>query len=119
MSYTVALTVDPKALPILLGVIEGYKGIVLVGMTLNGEAKAAAESVNRKGYVGGKRDKGIRGDDLLVELLSNGKMKLSVIQRQFASRGFALTSASPILSKLIAAKKVMRVGSSEYRLADK
>jgi len=50
-------------------------------------------------YVGGKRDKGISGADLLTQLLADGRPHpRHEIERAFIERGFSWLSVSPVLS---------------------
>lgn len=54
-------------------------------------------------YVNGKKNKGISGRDLLLEILSKYKRPVSrdALSREFVSRGFAANSLSPTISALV------------------
>jgi hypothetical protein len=65
-----------------------------------------AEAEVKYHYANGIRNKGVKGDDLLLELLKEGPRTKSQLAIGFAQRGFAKTSVSPVVSKLMQADKV-------------
>lgn len=50
-------------------------------------------------FAGGKKNKGIKGDDLLLSWLATGSASSDVLRDVFRERGFKDTSLSPVLSK--------------------
>lgn len=61
-------------------------------------------------YVGGRRDKGIRGRDLVIQTLATGPANHKQLKVAFRDHGFADTSLDSVLSELRQAGAVRRVG---------
>jgi hypothetical protein len=59
-------------------------------------------------FANGKRNKGIKGDDLLLSLLKACAMTSEAIEKAFIAKGFARSSVSPTVSKLRNNKKIAR-----------
>lgn len=105
--------------PILTGVVT--HGIKLVSVDPTGEVDSTP-----KGYVGGKRDKGISGGDLILALLrgdpafvTDGKARIwkgNEISAAFVKNGFAGGSWSPPMSMLLKEDppKVRSLGKGMY-----
>ena len=64
-------------------------------------------------YTNGKRNKGVSGIDLLMGLLKDhkGGVVFEQLKKAFVEKGFSETSVSPILSKLSADGKIVKVGN--------
>ena len=64
-------------------------------------------------YTHGKRNKGVSGIDLLMGLLKDhkGGVVFEQLKKAFVEKGFSETSVSPILSKLSADGKIVKVGN--------
>lgn len=72
-----------------------------------------------RGYAGGRRNKGISGKDLAIQILSTTPVKIwegKDIQRKFAEKGFAPSSASPNLTLLARDGKVRAWGNGRFSL---
>ena len=68
-------------------------------------------------YVGGRRNKGIDGEELVLKVLSNHWTKLSVVESAFKRYGFAQKSANSRLSKMKSMGLVEQgKGTNAYRL---
>jgi hypothetical protein len=65
-----------------------------------------AQSNGNHHYANGIRNKGVRGDNLLLELLKDGPRTKAQLAVSFAQRGFAKTSISPVVSKAVQTNKV-------------
>lgn len=63
---------------------------------------APPEKRRRQGYANGKRDKGISGEDLMMQLLTEASapVRNHDIKEMFELHGFAPSSASPVLAEL-------------------
>ena len=81
----------------------------------------SVEPVVEKGktfrYVGGKRNKGISGSELVLTSLRDhgGLMKVKELEAVFVGKGFSTNSVGPSVSKLVIEKKIKRDGNT-YRL---
>lgn len=72
---------------------------------------------NGHGYAGGRRDKGIHGDQLLRELLRDGaELTAEEITKGFMQRHFAESSSSPWISRMRQAGEIERLTSGRFRL---
>lgn len=101
MNYKVLLNVSASALPTLLAVIEGTKGITLDSITTAPASEAPAAPKTQR-YIGGKRFKGISANDLILKIIDeHGKASLEQLRKGLEAQGFSPTSASPALSGLI------------------
>ncbi len=73
----------------------------------------AEEKTSR--FVNGARNKGVKGEDLLLKTLAIPHTPAEIADA-FEAAGFARNSASPILSRLVAAKKIKRSDAGVYTL---
>jgi hypothetical protein len=98
-----------RALSTLLEVTDGTAEIVEI-------KEAIVKPVKSHAYVGGKRDKGIRSDDLIKEIFTNAKRPVShdEISKEFVRRGFAGNSCSPSLSVAVRNKKIHKLPDGRY-----
>lgn len=69
-------------------------------------------------YVGGKRNKGISGEDLVLQVLGsdNRVFDSAEVRSKFVQNGFAANSAYSTLSKLASEKKIRALGNSKFCL---
>ena len=115
--YAVLLHIDEKNLPTVLSAVAGSATLVSVTATIQEPAveKATPREFH---YAHGKRDKGISGEDLVLEVLAQaGKpVTLTELEAAFVERRFSHNSVSPIIHKLLAAEKIRRVGTGSYCL---
>lgn len=111
VTYRVICDVPSAALTTVMGVLEGSAQIVEVRPV--GEADGATGVRGGKHYAGGKRNKGISGPDLALQILRKYRRPVSPaeMEREFKERGFAPSSWSPSVSRL--GKKVVR-GDNGY-----
>jgi hypothetical protein len=114
--YLVTLHVGEKELPTILGAIAG--SAKLVSVTPTEEAKAEKPTARDFHYVDNKRNKGISGEDLLLQTLGKEPRVFHVkeIEAAFEKHRFSGNSVSPILHRLLAAEKIRRVGTASYCL---
>lgn len=118
LSYRLVLQVTDKALPKVLeeALTNGAK---LLSMTPTAdsdvEGKSDAMRTRNFSYVEGKRNKGIKGEDLIFEVLDlKGVAIPADFKSAFVKRGFASESYAGTLSKLVTEKKVRSLGESRY-----
>jgi hypothetical protein len=67
-------------------------------------------------FVNGKKNKGVSGENLVIETLRSGSADLSELKRVFTHRGFAPTSASPTLSRMMRDGEVERGPHGRFKL---
>lgn len=78
---------------------------------------ARAATLRAPRYANGVRNKGIRGTELLLELLAEGPMTGDQLCKRFVERGFAAKTASAALSQMRAAGNIAYVsGSNKWGL---
>lgn len=111
-TYNVHLTVAANLLPTLLSTIERTRGIILASITV---AEGEEPKTRTPRYHGGKRDKGISAQDLMLEALASGSHKYSDLEKIAKARGFAPSSVSAVLSKMVTAGTVVRSGPRNAR----
>lgn len=113
--YAVLLHVDEKQLPTVLGVLAG--NAKLVSVTPTEEAKAEKKK-KQQHYVDGKRDKGISGEDLLLQAIAKEQRAFTIkeLEEVFLAHRFSGNSVSPVLNRLIQAEKIRKVGAGAYCL---
>lgn len=114
--YEVILHVAEETLSPLIGAVAPQCTIVQVKPK---EATTQPAPTKRKYYVDGKRFKGISGEDLLLQTLAVEKRAYSTVELEavFVAKQFKANSLSPILSRLMAGKKIKRVKPGHYVLA--
>jgi hypothetical protein len=112
--YLVTLHVNDKDLPVVLGAISG--SAKLVSVTPTEEAKA--EKPRNQHYVDNRRNKGIRGEDLILNTLQKEARAFTVkeIESRFVENRFSVNSVSPALNRLVTADKIRKVGTGSYCL---
>lgn len=113
--YAVTLRVSSLVLPTLLQVIDRTRGIALTSIAVMAETAPETPAAPRPSrYAGGKRDKGITADALLLELLSERGRTMAQLEDEFFKRGFARNTASPQVSKKMKEGGIVRTGSIPY-----
>jgi hypothetical protein len=126
-TYRVILHVTSATLPTLLGTIDNAGGIRLVSVSDTEDREPlppspppparAPEPIDvAPRFVGGKRDKGIKGDELVLEVLRSGPASMEELKRAFVNRAFAPGSTGAYLSKLMKAKQIERRPNGRYAL---
>jgi hypothetical protein len=115
--YTVVLQTTAKNMPTILKTVNGVATLVSVTATIK-ETDGEPAKRRNGGYVGGRANKGIRGEDLVLEVLSaaNRVVTYHEMTERFAARGFAGNSVSATLSRMVQDGRVRRVGSERYAL---
>lgn len=110
--YRVVCDVPGASLTTVLGVLEGSATIVKLEPV--GDAPAPAK-MNGHRYAGGRRNKGISGQDLVLKVCRAYRRPVSVeeMRAEFVKAGFAESSWSPVVSKLEVAKRIER-GDNGY-----
>lgn len=79
----------------------------------SGEPAPVADSY----FAGGKKNKGIKGEDLLLTLLWTGPVTRAELSDSFVAHGFKATSASPCISNALAVK-LIRSGDRGWELTE-
>jgi hypothetical protein len=114
MDFKVLLSVPGDNLTTVLEVIKGNASIISINA--NDEPKTK----KKMRYANGKRDKGITGEELALQILTRNKdMKftlMSTIRSEFVNKGFAPTSASAAISTLVSKGRARRIGDDQYTL---
>lgn len=126
MSYIAVIRADSlRLLTTVLSAVEGSRGVRLVSAQEEEEEEKKQEKErqppNRKNvYVGGKRQKGISGRDLVLKTLRehDGSAHITAIKSAFIQNGFAGNSVSPNISEMQRDKLIKYVGSATYALVD-
>lgn len=95
----VTFRINALDMPTVLETLKGTGEFVGVSLVETTEHKDSKEPF----YVNGKRDKGIKGEDLLKELIGSAEPKkvfiLSNLQSAFVARGFSKNSIYPLFTK--------------------
>lgn len=125
--YLLSLHVAESKLGAVISALQGEATIVAVAPTkASGEPVArlprqpmqATPSGTAQHYAGGKRNKGISGKELAMQILGSQPrpFAMSEIVAGFKERGFAETSAYPVTYDLVKAGKVRALGEGRYAL---
>lgn len=103
--HIVRFRVRQDALELVMGVTKKaeVEGIELLDVTADDTKDK--KRTRQSGYVGGKKNKGITGQALILNSLPNTSDRLGDI---FEKRGFARNSAHASTSKLMSEKKIIR-----------
>lgn len=112
--YAVTLHVRESQISTVLAALTGSSTLVSVTPTKE-SAETNSKSYTRT-YAGGKRNKGITGAELAMQIFSaaNRPVSYSEIAERFAAHGFAKHSSSPAISKLVKENKVRKLGGGKY-----
>ena len=126
-TYRVILHVTSATLPTLLGTIDNAGGIRLVSVSDTEDREPlppspppparAPEPIDvAPHFVGGKRDKGIKGDELVLEVLRSGPASMEELRRAFVNRTFAPGSTGQYVSRLLKTQQIERRPNGRYAL---
>ena len=115
-TYRVLLHVASATLPTLLSLIEGT-GIRLVNVSDVNEPEPLPPSPPRPPIEVGKKEKDIRGADLIVETLASGPATLAELRQVFTNRSFAASSTASCVSHLLKEKRIERRPHGRYALS--
>jgi hypothetical protein len=131
-TYRMILAVDSRVLGTMISLIEGSQDAKLLSVSdfadptplppsppapVRIEAPALPKTPTR--FVGGKKNKGISGESLVTETLRSGSADLPELRRVFTHRGFAPTSASPTVSKMLRDGDIERGAHGRFRLTSR
>lgn len=112
MKYEIKFLVPDHLLGTLIDMIHKHQGCVFLDSKVQqeGEVKSVASR-----YKNGSRDKGISGEDLLLQSLKNGPKCLDQLQDIFEARGFARSTPAALVSQMARANKIKRA-NGEFHL---
>lgn len=115
--FDVLVRVSQATLPTLLSAIAPECTLISVQPSA-AASPPAVEHEHTVRYANGKRNKGIDGADLAIEVLSREARPFSLdeLRNAFVAQGFAPASASPVMSALCEAGKVRSLGRGLYVL---
>lgn len=112
--YIVSVRTNRPSL--ILDVLDG--GCELIGVWPDAEAPTTAKKAMH--YIGNKRNKGIKGVDLVIETINASPtpaVHVNAVKRAFKTRGFADSSHQAAISTLLKEKKIVDIGGRNYQLA--
>lgn len=111
LMFDVHIRTTAGRLQMIVDVLDGSAEVISV-------KRAEDRTVKRtkRTYVGGKRDKGITGLDLITQTLAKGPMTQASLQNLFLAKGFADSSCGAALSKLVKNKTVVHQDDGRYAL---
>jgi hypothetical protein len=130
-TYRVVLAVDSHALATMMSLVEGSQDVKLVNVSDFADPAPlppsppapvshdtlASPKIKSPRFIGGRKNKGVSGENLVIETLRSGSADLSELRRVFTHRGFAPTSASPTVSKMLRDGDIERGAHGRFRLA--
>ena len=121
--YAVTLHVAEANLGTVLSALAGSSSLVSVVPTqktahLPSSSGSSAPKESQSRFHGGKRDKGISGEELVLQTLGSSDRVFTAteISNAFVQHGFAGNSSSPVLSRLAASGKVRALGAGKFVL---
>jgi hypothetical protein len=119
--YAVLFHVSEDHLGTVLSTLSGASTLVSVTPTEKTVNKRASPKVHpdrETFYVGGKRNKGISGEDLVLQVLgsANRVFDSAEVRSKFVQHGFAANSCYSTMSKLVSEKKIRALGNSKFCL---
>lgn len=116
--YAVLLHVSEKDLGTVLSALGGSSTLISVTATQESAAHPNKSPTKNFHFHGGKRNKGISGEDLALQVLGSSDriFNMSEINHAFVQHGFAGNSASPVLSRLASVGKVRALGAGRFCL---
>ena len=115
--YNVHFLVDGQNLPTVLEVTNKVCKLVSVSPVEEPEKEVAPEQPRKTfQYANGMRLKGISGDDLLLEFCkTHPQFNAPEIEDEFVKRGFARTTAGPVLARAVNNGVLRRTGHGTYQ----
>ena len=116
--YIMTIRTPDKDIPTILQVLKGAATLV----SLEEEGGTPAEvtpnrrTARRLEYVDGKRNKGITGEALALEVIDStaGIVTADHLASAFEARGFSGKSASPVMSRLVEQGKVVKLRQGQW-----
>lgn len=108
--YTMKITVPVSQVAMLTDLLIGS------GMEVSSAPAVEVEVAKQRKmrYANGVRSKGIKGDDLIMQVIGSGPARESAIADAFKQYKFAATSYMACLSKLSATGKIKRNEKGEW-----
>lgn len=116
--FEMVVRVPEKQLVTVIEVVKGAAQLVSLREVEEGETpkKKGGREPKTDFYANGKRNKGIKGTDLMMQLLEDGKPHTTAeLGKSFEHNGFKSDSVSPVLSELATANKVEALGRGVWR----
>ena len=114
MSYEVKFHVKDKiALSTLMSSVDSITDIELISALPIAKDKPRKKIMR---YANGKRNKGISGRSLVLQVLAKGQKSEAQIAKAFKGRGFAPTSYTVAISALKAEKKIESLSGNLFKL---
>ena len=112
--YAVLFHVTERDLGTVLSALSGSSTLISVTPTTVADGDNGIKKQFR--YAGGKKSKGITGDELALKILSseNRVFPLHELKNKFLEAGFAHTSAAPNFNKLAREKKIRALGDNKF-----
>jgi hypothetical protein len=110
MDYRITFRVSQNHLQTIFGALANEKNIALESV----EPIKSDASPSPRQYHGGQRFKGIKGHDLIMELVKKGPATRDQIAQAFSDRGFAVSSFSAAISTAIH-KNLIVVSGNGYK----
>lgn len=117
--FEVRIQTHAQLLPAFIELISGEATLVSVTEVPASPLTTKGKIRQRHHYTNAKKDKGISGEDLAIELLSNGPMPYEKMALAFGARGFAPATASAILSIMKKEGKAENQGHGIWSLIKK
>lgn len=108
--YHVTFVVSAAKLPTLLQAVAPE--VALIGVTEAPQSSPDVQKTRQGGYVGGKKNKGISAEDLILQTLMSEPRRTwtsTEMTQVFVSHSFAGHSFHAAASKLVAEKKIRRI----------
>jgi hypothetical protein len=109
--FEMRLIVPTKLVGPIVELVEEGEGIIV---TMTPHSETSGKKTPR--YVDGKRNKGISANELVLQTLVTGPTTYEQLAQRFVDKGFAKTSLSPTLSRLIKDKQVIESSKGFFSL---
>jgi hypothetical protein len=112
--YRVILDVKSSLLSTVLEVVDNSDGIHLVSVhdasdpALPPAPLPPEPKLNGSRYANGVKKKAVSGDRIIEDVLKSGPATLDEIKQAFVHAGYARTSTSNYVSKLLKTKRIVR-----------
>lgn len=108
--FDVTLRVNEKNLAWYLSLVAEDRRVELRGVV----PVKTDEPAPKNRYINGKRDKGISGIDLVLKTLQGCASTLPTLTKIFVAQGFAETSVSSVISRLLDEGRVRKDEAKVY-----
>jgi hypothetical protein len=127
--YRVTLDVESKMLPTILTSIDGNHEIKLIAVTdasapslppalLPPQPPAQAERKASRRFAGGKRIKAVRGEDVIMNVLSSSPASMDELRRAFQHHEYSPNSVPSYVSRMIKAGRIKRALHGRFALTN-